>query len=324
MRVPYPPGFASLKNFELAWYRIVRGSNKEYKRFFSHLYPSYQFALQTNLADLISEVREGKWQPSAGVKIYFPKPSGVLRPLTLVPLNDQIVYQSICNFMADKFFRSLRPLYGVKAFGALYAGSSSKFFYRSWKRWYRAFNRAITKAHRAGNHVVADFDLVSFFDLIDHKTLRGVLSTRIRNGHLLDLLFRCLEQWTKEGSGRHLKGHGIPQGPECSAFVAEILLADFDRQSYPGVTYVRYIDDIKLLGTTFSVVDRSLLRLDLHCKRLGLVPQAQKIERRNVTDIRSVLKTVPSALDSQQTGRPLKRLTTATKRRLRKILRQSL
>lgn len=123
---------------------------------------------------------------------------------------------------------------------------------------------------------------------------------------------------------RALEGHGIPQGPEASAFLAEILLADFDRQNYPGVVYARYIDDIKLLGKTFSAVDRGLLKLDLRCKSLGLVPQAQKIERRKITDIRSVLKAVPSGLDATQTGLRLKWLSRTSKRRLYKIFRQSL
>ena len=101
------------------------------------------------------------------------------------------------------------------------------------------------------SNVVADFDLVSFFDLIDHKTLRQVLRIRVKNGYLLDLLIRCLEEWTAGGSGIYQKGHGIPQGPEASALLAEVLLADFDAQTYPDVRYVRYVDDVKLLGKTF-------------------------------------------------------------------------
>ena len=73
--------------------------------------------------------------------------------MTLLCLNDQIVYQAIVNFIADKFYRSLRRLYGVRRFGALYAGPSSRFFYISWKKSYRAFNRAITDSYKKGNYV---------------------------------------------------------------------------------------------------------------------------------------------------------------------------
>lgn len=323
-RVPYPKDFASLDNFRLAWHRLVRGSNKEYKRFFSHLYPSYRFSLDTNLNDLLSEVRDGHWRPSSAVKVYFPRPTGVLRPVTLLSLRDQIVYQAIANVIGDRFFRSLRPRYGIKTFGALYAGPASKFFYRSWKKSYRAFNKKIIRAYRAGKDIIADFDLVSFFDLIDHKTLETILRQRAKNTYLLQLLNDCLTRWTASGPAGYLKGHGIPQGPEASALIAETLLADFDRDSHGKVTYVRYIDDIKLLARTFSSVDRSLIRLDLRSKHLGLVPQAQKIARRRVTDIRTVIKSVPSNLASSAPVRPFKRLSRTSKRRLLKILKDSL
>lgn len=154
--------------------------------------------------------------------------------------------------------------------------------------------------------------------------MRQVLRIRVKNGYLLDLLIRCLEEWTAGGSGIYQKGHGIPQGPEASALLAEVLLADFDAQTYPDVRYVRYVDDVKLLGKTFSAVDRALLKLDLRCKTLGLVPQAQKIERRRVSNIKTVLKTVPSGLDSLRGGRRFTRMTAASKRRLLRVLNQSL
>ena len=40
----FPHSFISMANFELAFTRVVRGQNKEYKNLFRHLYPSYQFA----------------------------------------------------------------------------------------------------------------------------------------------------------------------------------------------------------------------------------------------------------------------------------------
>lgn len=91
MPARYPKEFLSDRNFQLAWERIRRGSNIQYKRFFSHLYPSYQFAHPAILADLISDVRRGTYQPSAATTVYFLKVTGVLRPITLLSLNDQVV-----------------------------------------------------------------------------------------------------------------------------------------------------------------------------------------------------------------------------------------
>ena len=42
----------------------------------------------------------------------------------------------------------------MKAFGTLYAGRSSKFFYRSWKKSYKAFNKAVKRAFLNGNRIL--------------------------------------------------------------------------------------------------------------------------------------------------------------------------
>jgi hypothetical protein len=318
-----PADFMAASNFELAWQRVFRGSNLQYKRFFAHLFPSYEFAHPTIVRDLIMRVRSGLYEPSKATTVYLPKPSRVLRPITLLSLNDQVVYQAIANYVANRFFRSLRPNYGVKTFGAQFAGRRSQFFYRPWKRAYRAFNTEIRTAYLNERNVLADFDLVSFFDLIDHKILRAVLERRVHSGELLDLFCECLEKWTSGTPNIFVRGHGIPQGPEPSAFFAEILLSDFDKTAYRHVTYLRYVDDIKLLARDSSPVRRALLKLDLQAKRLGLVPQAQKIALRRVTDINAELKSVPSNIAGGTTASKLKPLTKSTIRRLRKLLRNS-
>jgi Reverse transcriptase (RNA-dependent DNA polymerase) len=296
MPAGYSAEFLSLGNFQLAWERILRGSNVQYKRYFTHLFPSYQFASQTILRDLVARIRQGHYSPSKSNTVYIPKPTRILRPITLVSLNDQVVYQAIANFIADKFRASLTPNYGIKTFGAQYAGRKSKFFYRPWEHGYSAFNSAIRSAYRRGKVILADFDLVSFFDLIDHKILRTVLERKVKNGETLDLLFECLEKWTAGNPNIISSRHGIPQGPEPSAFLADVFLHDFDEMSHHKVSYFRYVDDIKLLAKTWSPVRRALLRLDLQSKCLGLVPQAQKIDVRLITDIEAELKTIPSMI----------------------------
>jgi hypothetical protein len=91
-------------------------------------------------------------------------------------------------------------------------------------------------------------------------------------------------------------GHGIPQGPEPSAFLAECFLFRFDRMPFRGVVYLRYVDDIKLMAKDESAVRRALLRLDIESKHVGLVPQAQKIECRKVADLDELRKNIPSSV----------------------------
>jgi hypothetical protein len=293
----YPTAFLHLENFRLAFRRVVRGGNKEYKQFYRHLFPSYGLGLDANLKHLVAQLRANTYRPQQPTVVYQPKKSGVLRPLTLLSLDDLILYQAIANIIA-KAFEGVQKEHALqRSFGAIFAGAGSDFFYRSWRKSYAAYSNAVSAAFVSGNDYVADFDLVSFYDLIDHILLKNRLSARVNSRELLDLLTRCLREWTPGLDGHHVN-HGVPQGPEPSAFLAECLLFAFDGLKLPGVRYYRYVDDIKLMAKDEVPIRRALLRLDLQSKQLGLVPQAQKIDCRRVADIKEVLKSIPSGLAS--------------------------
>lgn len=313
-----PPKFLTYANFHLAFTRIVRAGNKFYKQYYRHLFPSYNLALKNNLEDLIKDIRLGKYKPDNTRLIFQPKQSGILRPIILLPLRDHIVYQAILNIIAEKFEQEQHKYSLKKSYGAIYAGNDSLFFFKGWKRCYQTYNKMVERAFKDGNIYVADFDLVSFYDLIDHNLLRKILENKIDNQELLDLLFKCLESWTTAGA--HLK-HGVPQGPEPSSFLAECFLFHFDSINYKKVKYFRYIDDIKLMAKDEILLRRALLKLDLTSKELGLVPQAQKIEVRKVNNIDDILKTIPSAIAALTYISPN---TAPAQKELMKMFRQSL
>lgn len=315
-----PTKFTNLANFELAFARVVRGQNRDYKIFTRHLFPSYQLALRENIEDLIKSIKAGVYQPSAATSVYQPKKSGILRPLRILTLQDQIVYQALANVIADAFRADQEKHALVRNFGAVVGDKTGQFFYRGWKNCYRAFDAAIEKAYNRGNDFVADFDLVSFYELIDHTLLREVLGQRIKTQELLDLLFGCLRKWTENDGGRWL-GHGIPQGPEPSAFLAECFLFRFDQMKFKEIVYLRYVDDIKLMAKDEIPVRRALLRLDIVSKHVGLVPQAQKIECRRVAGLDELRKNVPSNVLSIATGGPV---SSSSQKRLEKVFRASI
>jgi len=315
----FPAGFLTLTNFSLAFTRVTRGANQEYKAFYRHLFPSYRAALDESLRDLITDIRRGRYHPQRPTIIYQPKTTGVLRPLGLLSLRDQIVYQSIVNVIADRFSRDQQSHALKRCFGAIYAGAGKPFFYRSWRVCYRAYNTAMEASFRTGKRWVADFDLVSFYELIDHEYLQQRLAKRVRNQELLQLLSDCLGIWSTRDNSAHFK-HGIPQGPEASALLAECILLDFDAIGFKNVTYLRYIDDIRLMALDEIPVRRALLKLDLAAKDVGLVPQAQKINLRRVNRLSELQKSVPSGLLATRGGR---RLPTRIKGLLR-VFRRSL
>lgn len=291
-----PRAFLNRANFERAFNRIVRGMNRDYKQFYRHLFQSYKLSLRYNIDDLIKDIKKGLYSPSQPTIVFLPKKSGILRPLTLLQFRDLIVYQAIVNVIADQM-ESLQQQYAyTKCYGAIYAGPGSPFFFRSWKKGYQEYNEKIDKHFHKGNVYVADFDLVSCYELIDHNLLISCISKKVKSKELLLFLSKCLSQWTTNVSGKHLR-HGLPQGPEASAFLAECMLFKFDETKFnKDVRYVRYIDDIKLMAKSGIPLRRALLKLDLISKELGLVPQAQKINLGKIDKIEEITKTIPSAI----------------------------
>ena len=304
-------------NFDLAFTRVLTSSNGSYKNFFRHYYASYDLARKENLKHLIAEIVSGKYQPSRPRHIYYPKSSGVLRPITLLRVEDQIVYQALLNVVAERFSNLQSGHAFTRTFGALFQGPSSDFFYYDWHHAYEQFNFAIEQAVAAKQDYFSEFDLVSFYELIDHGILRTTLSKRIKSPEFLDFLFNCLGHWTHNKTGE--LRHGVPQGPAPSAFLAECILFTMDSLKFKGVTYLRYIDDIRILSASPTPIRRALIQLDLKSKALGLVPQAQKITApRKVADASEITKKIPSLVLEQESQAKL------SQKVVRKLFKDSL
>ncbi len=94
-------------------------------------------------------------------------------------------------------------------------------------------------------------------------------------------------------------GHGLAQGPLASDFLAECFLLpiDLELQADPG--YVRYVDDIRFLGTTESVVRKNVIELEHRCRERGLIPQTGKFAIKRAQNIQEALGMLPSISDPQ-------------------------
>ena len=51
---------------------------------------------------LRDRIRRGVYEPASSCKIFLPKPSGLLRPITLLTVEDQVVYQALVNVGGEK------------------------------------------------------------------------------------------------------------------------------------------------------------------------------------------------------------------------------
>lgn len=95
----YWDNFLSKQNFLLSWRRINTGSNAYYKRFFRKTFIAYEISLENNISSLIKRIKSGSYIPKKPERIFIPKPSGLQRPITLLSVEDQIIWQALANFL---------------------------------------------------------------------------------------------------------------------------------------------------------------------------------------------------------------------------------
>ena len=305
-----------MENLRRAWRWVQSNPDASFKSYFRELYRNYAVAEEALLQNLSDRLRRDIYQPESSCKLFHPKASGILRPYSLLAVEDQIVYQAAVNLIAERLFPRVNHRYFKQVFGHLYAGRTSIWFYRKWSDGYRAFNDVARQAFDDGFTYTASFDLTACYDSLDHGVLRHFLA---KLG--LDLEFRqkfseWLAKWTATHRGIY-HNHGIPQGPISSGLVSEVVLSHFDDLRLRGVNfkYFRYVDDIRLFAKNEHDLRRLLVELDLLSKDIGLFPQSSKIRIRQIHDIEQELKSVSNPPEAA-----IKRPLVDQKRLLKRII----
>lgn len=292
---------ATPPNLQLAWRRITTGGNHQYKRFFRELYVAYELSLAENLEDLRKRLIGGAFEPQKADRVYLPKSSGLHRPLSLLRVEDQIVLQAFANLAASRLHRRRAPLQFKAIFSNILASDRSIFFFRRWQDTYAAFQRQIRKNYRAGFRWVGDFDLAAFYDTVSHELLLKTIYPRDEGGEDTEWLLKCMRTWTSEESSSN-HGHGIPQGPIASDFLAECFLLPIDLMLRNEAGYIRYVDDVRLFGRTEDSVRAQVIKLEWRCRERGLIPQSGKFMIKEAKCVDEALAMLPSIGDPQRDG----------------------
>jgi hypothetical protein len=289
-----------IDNLRRAWRWLRTNPDARYKRYFRDLYSSYAVIDEWFLNDLSDRLQRGIYQPSHACKVYLPKSSGILRPYTLLTIEDQVVYQAIINIIAEKLFPHIRNKYYTEVFGNIYAGKTSMWFYKKWSDGYKKFNDAARDAVNKGLKFSASFDLTACYDSLDHRVLTSFLMDMRFNQEFCEFLKSLLRQWSATDQRKRIYiDHGIPQGPMSSGLLSEVILQYFDhRHRHKNMRYLRYVDDIRLFAASPTELRRSLVSLDLLSKDIGLFPQSSKIEIHEVKDIEGELKSISNPVES--------------------------
>lgn len=279
--------YFNIENLRLAYYRIVCWPERLVKdRFGIHAFGA---KLDKNLKQLSIKLISGEYSPQRGFKYYEPKSSGTQRTKTLLMIEDALVYQAIANIIAlrnydllaehdDFVFGSVLMPDTKPGIELLHQENPKYFFFKFWKSLFIRFKDSVIKAieQDKATHKF-ETDITGFFDSIPHYNLLLTLSTHFRvEDEILDLLSVCLNAWsgTKESS---TPGVGIPQGPQPSYLLANLLLYPLDKQLISeAFKYYRYMDDIKIYGYSESELRNVLVLIDNYLKGHGLSINSKK------------------------------------------------
>lgn len=286
---------SSERNLELAWMRLKTGQNIQYKKYYRNLFLAYELTEKENIKRLSERLRGGSYHPSSILRLYQPKSSGLQRPITLLHLDDLIVYQAFANVIAKKFSKAREEVELRNVFSNILnrERNTNIFFFKKWQEGYEKFKKKIKEYYKTGNLWVAHFDLAAYYDTIDHKALSEQIDSKNTYNNFTDLLKKCFGEWSTHKSNK--LNHGLPQGPLASNLLAEIYMLPIDKRlNKKNIKYVRYVDDIKIFGKNKREVLPGVILLEEECKERGLIPQSKKYEVVKATCVEEAIGKFPS------------------------------
>lgn len=277
-------------NLQSAWRRVTSALNTSYKAPYRTVLEAYELASRDALADLRTRLTSLTFTASPPLRHYYPKPSGLQRPITYLVIEDHIVLQALANLFARTIANERKPLEGKFLFSNYLNDPASPFAVRQWWLGYSQMLQRMEELYRSGYKWVVKFDLAAFYDTISHDLLLRIVAPRGRGRPLVDQATTWLHTWTSPDSqSRH--AHGIPQGPVSSDILAESFMLAIDRPMARAFKYVRYVDDIRIFGNSESQIRQAMVMLDQLSRERGLIPQADKLgilRIRNLQELRGL------------------------------------
>lgn len=221
------------------------------------------YGVDRMLDELATDLREGRWRPSAARRVWIPKP-GVTekRPLSIPTVRDRVV-QTAAKLVLEPVFEAdmLECSFGFRpkrtTFDALQVLHDESFRGRRW---------------------VVETDVASCFEAIPHDRLIMAVEERVRDRHVLKLLRALLRAGVMDGGVVRGAVTGTPQGAVISPLLCNVYLHRLDRAwntERDGVL-VRFADDAVVMCHSQRQAERALRMLQERLAELGLETKAAK------------------------------------------------
>lgn len=226
--------------------------------------------LEEELTRLVEELESGTYRCQALRRAQIPKADGSKRDIGVATVRDRVV-QVACLYLLEPLFE---PHF-----------SRFSFAFRPRRSAHHALAMARSLIATGRPWIVAA-DIRKCFDSIDHDRLINLLSRRISDRDMLNLIRHWLEVDILGFEELLPVIVGVPQGEALSPLLANIYLDPLDKHlEQRNYHFVRYADDIVIMTETESEAINALetmklflhetLRLELKPAKTGYVPLSE-------------------------------------------------
>jgi len=232
----------------------------------------YEVGLMARLQKLEELLKSGTYRAPPVKRVYIPKAgsSTEKRPIGIPTYEDKILQRAIAMV--------LEPIFEREFYDFSYG-------FRPGKKAHQALERIWKDSMDMHGGYIIDMDISKYFDTIDHKLLRGMLSRRVSDGVITRVIGKWLNAGVMDGGKLEYPGKGTPQGGVISPMLSNLFLHEvlddwFVKVVKPRLrgraSIVRFADDAVIICELKEDAERIYKVLGKRFEKYGLKIHPEK------------------------------------------------